>query len=198
MKDLADIFNLADNQPEPTRGSVLIAKPTVDDPCFSRSVITIIDHSATGSMGLIINHPANINLNEVIPELDSNADIPLFIGGPINLDTLFYLHTLGEAIPQSKHITSDLYLGGDYDAVKRYINSGAPVYGKIKFFMGYSGWAAGQLVSEIGLHDWAVASDINIDMILREGEDDIWRNAVNSLGERYRMWLNWPTNLMMN
>ena len=198
MKDITDIFNLADAQPQPASGSMLIAKPTVDDTCFSRSVIAVISHSAQSSMGLIINRPADITLNDVVPGLDTDEEIPMFIGGPVDLDTLFYLHTLGDAIPQSKQIAEGLYIGGDYDAMKRYINSGAPVYGKIKFLLGYSGWAAGQLAAEIDLHDWAVVPGIDLTMIMREGEDGIWRDAVNSLGERYRMWLNWPSNLTMN
>ena len=82
--------------------------------------------------------------------------------------------------------------------MKRYINNGGQVFGKMKFILGYSGWAAGQLAAEIDRHDWAIVMPGNAEMIMREGGDDIWRESVGNLGERYRMWLNWPIDLSMN
>lgn len=58
MKEIDDIFHLDDLQPEPQRGALLIAKPTVDDTCFSRAAIITVNHSKRGSMGLIINKPS--------------------------------------------------------------------------------------------------------------------------------------------
>lgn len=198
MNDINDIFSLADKQPEPQRGSLIIAKPTVDDDCFARSVIVTINHSSNGSMGLIINRPTGITLNDVIPGLVTDEQIPLFLGGPVDCDMLFYLHTLGDIIPDSRPVMPGLYIGGEYDSMKRYINNGGQVFGKMKFILGYSGWAAGQLAAEIDRHDWAIVMPDNTEMILREGGDDIWRESVANLGERYRMWLNWPIDLSMN
>ena len=71
MDDLnLDIFNLFDTQPEPSRGSLLVAKPTVEDLCFKRSVTILVDHdNEDGSMGVIVNKPTRFLLNEVIPEI---------------------------------------------------------------------------------------------------------------------------------
>lgn len=198
MNDINDIFSLADKQPEPQRGSLIIAKPTVDDDCFARSVIVTINHSSNGSMGLIINRPTGITLNDVIPGLVTDEQIPLFLGGPVDCDMLFYLHTLGDIIPDSRPVMPGLYIGGEYDSMKRYINNSGQVFGKMKFILGYSGWAAGQLAAEIDRHDWAIVMPGNAEMIMREGGGDIWRESVANLGERYRMWLNWPIDLSMN
>lgn len=198
MKEIDDIFHLSDLQPDPKRGSLLIAKPTVDDTCFSRSVIITVNHSEHGSMGLIVNKPSGITLNEVIDGLLTDEDIPLYLGGPVNTELLFYIHTLGDAIPGAKPLTNDLFVGGNYDAMKRYINSGAPINGKVKFMLGYSGWAASQLEAEIGMNDWAVCHAIHSNLILSNDEADIWQLSVARLGERYRMWLNWPSDLSMN
>ena len=198
MKEIDDIFHLDDLQPEPQRGALLIAKPTVDDTCFSRSVIVAVNHSKRGSMGLIINKPSGLTLNEAIDGLLTDEDIPLYLGGPVNTELLFYIHTLGDIITDAKPIGNGMFVGGSYDAMKRYINSGAPVNGNVKFMLGYSGWAASQLNAEIGMHDWAVSFDVDTALVLSNHHEDIWQQLVTRLGERYKMWKNWPSDLSMN
>lgn len=198
MKEIDDIFHLDDLQPEPQRGALLIAKPTVDDTCFSRAAIITVNHSKRGSMGLIINKPSGLTLNEAIDGLLTDEDIPLYLGGPVNTELLFYIHTLGDIITGAKPIGNGMFVGGSYDAMKRYINSGAPVNGNVKFMLGYSGWAASQLSAEIGMHDWAVSYDVDTALVLSNHHEDIWQQLVTRLGERYKMWKNWPSDLSMN
>lgn len=198
MKEIDDIFHLDDLQPEPQRGALLIAKPTVDDTCFSRAAIITVNHSKRGSMGLIINKLSGLTLNEAIDGLLTDEDIPLYLGGPVNTELLFYIHTLGDIITDAKPIGNGLFVGGSYDAMKRYINSGAPVNGNVKFMLGYSGWAASQLNAEIGMHDWAVSFDVDSALVLSNHHEDIWQQLVTRLGERYKMWKNWPSDLSMN
>ena len=198
MKEIDDIFHLDDLQPEPQRGALLIAKPTVDDTCFSRAAIITINHSKRGSMGLIINKPSGLTLNEAIDGLLTDEDILLYLGGPVNTELLFYIHTLGDIITDAKPIGNGMFVGGSYDAMKRYINSGAPVNGNVKFMLGYSGWAASQLNAEIGMHDWAVSYDVDSALVLSNRHEDIWQQLVTRLGERYKMWKNWPSDLSMN
>lgn len=198
MKEIDDIFHLDDVQPEPQRGALLIAKPTVDDTCFSRAAIITVNHSKRGSMGLIINKPSGLTLNEAIDGLLTDEDILLYLGGPVNTELLFYIHTLGDIITDAKPIGNGLFVGGSYDAMKRYINSGAPVNGNVKFMLGYSGWAASQLNAEIGMHDWAVSYDVDSALVLSNRHEDIWQQLVTRLGERYKMWKNWPSDLSMN
>ena len=198
MKEIDDIFHLDDVQPEPQRGALLIAKPTVDDTCFSRAAIITVSHSKRGSMGLIINKPSGLTLNEAIDGLLTDEDIPLYLGGPVNTELLCYIHTLGDIITGAKPIGNGMFVGGSYDAMKRYINSGAPVNGNVKFMLGYSGWAASQLNAEIGMHDWAVSYDVDSALVLSNRHEDIWQQLVTRLGERYKMWKNWPSDLSMN
>ena len=198
MKENDDIFHLTDKQPEPKRGALLIAKPTVDDTCFSRSVIVAVNHSERGSMGLIVNKPSGLTLNDAIDGLLTNEELPLYLGGPVNTELLFYIHSLGDVITDAKPIGNGLYVGGSYDAMKAYINSGAPVNGNVKFMLGYSGWTAGQLNAEIGLNDWAVNLDVDSRIVLSNHTGDMWQQMVARMGERYKMWQNWPSDLSMN
>ena len=199
MDEINEIFNLTDKQPQPVAGSLLVAKPTVDDLCFKRSVIMMISISQHSSMGLMVNYEAGNLLHEVIPGIHCDEEVPIYIGGPVDNERLFYIHTLGpEIIPKSREIANGIYIGGEYDAVKSYVNSGAPVQGKIKFLSGYSGWSAGQLESEIERHDWAVDLNPSLDLIMQYSGDEAWRKAVAHFGDRYRMWLNWPNSIILN
>ena len=188
-----DIFNLLDEQPTPARGSLLVAKPTVQDYMFGRTVIMVVDHdSENGTMGLIVNKLSGLLLHDVLPDAASlGIDIPLYVGGPVHTDMLFILHTLGEQlIPDSLQVARGLYFGGDYDAMKAYIADGGSVEGRVKFILGYSGWEGGQLESEIERHDWAVLKRMETGQVMLAEEDALWREAVAQLGDKYLLWQN--------
>ncbi len=190
-----DIFNLNDYQPVPQRGSLLVAKPTVDDDMFGRSVILVIDHNEDGSMGLVLNHESPLLLSHVLPEVKTPVDVPLHVGGPVDHQVMFILHTLGtEVIPDATPIMDGLYLGGDFEALKRYLEDGGDVVGRVKLVVGYAGWTAGQLMSEIERNDWAVL-DAPFDPILMTGSLlDTWQWAVERFGPRYALWHTIPLN----
>ncbi len=195
-----DIFNLLDAQPTPSRGSTLVAKPSLIDPSFKRAVIVLIDHdNENGSMGLIVNKFTGFTLHDVLPKINNTDDIPLYLGGPVKPEMMFFLHRLGpDVIPKSLQVAQGLYLGGDYNVMKEYIDSGEPVAGKVKFILGYSGWEKGQLDGEIDRHDWAVLNRANLDNLMDEADDQLWRHAVEDFGEKYSMWLNWPRDPSQN
>ena len=191
-----NIFHLNDEQPLPQRGSLLVAKPTVGDFFFKRSLILSVDpDEGEGAMGVVVNHYMGYNLRDIMPDIETVEEIPLFLGGPVGTQMLFYLHTLGpDVIPESIDVGDGVYFGGNFDAVRRYVELGGPVEGRIKFIVGYSGWAKDQIASEIERHDWAVLNDCGRGLLMDDGDDDQWRKAVSRFGDRYRMWLNLPSD----
>ena len=80
------IFNLDDEQLVPVRGSLLVAKPTVNDPFFRRSVILMIDHDSRGSMGLMVSNYQGWTLKHQLADVDCERGIPVFLGGPVGMD----------------------------------------------------------------------------------------------------------------
>lgn len=200
MEDLnLDIFNLLDNQPEPARGTLLVAKPTVEDFCFKRSVTVLVDHDAEGSMGIIVNKPTRFTLNEVVPEIECNEQLPLYLGGPVGTNMLFFLHTLGtDAIPDSVQLAPGVFFGGDFEGLKMLIESGQNLNGKVKFMVGYSGWTTGQLNNEVERHDWAVLKDSTAELVFNTPYDLVWSQAVKKFGDQYRLWSTWPTDVSLN
>ena len=122
----SDIFKIQSNNVLPSRGKILISEPFLRDATFGRSVVLLIDHTEEGSMGLIINKQLPIFVNDIIKEFKYIENIPLYKGGPIATDTLFYLHTLAD-IPGAIPISKGLYLNGDFDEIKKYILQGNKV-----------------------------------------------------------------------
>ena len=195
MKELDhDIYHLNDEQPTPVRGSLLVAKPTVGDFFFKRSLVLIVDaDEGEGAMGVVVNNYTGYNLRDIMPEIETVDEIPLLLGGPVGPQMLFYLHTLGpEIIPESVDLGNGVWFGGEFDAIKRYVEVGGPIEGRTKFIVGYSGWSAGQLDSEIKRHDWAVLDKADSELLIGNGDEDCWRDAVSRFGDRYRLWLNLP------
>ena len=80
------------------------------------------------------------------------------------------------------------------EAIKRYVELGGPVEGRMKFIVGYSGWGKGQIASELKRHDWAVLNQGDRNLLMGDGDDDQWRDAVARFGNRYRLWLNMPSD----
>ena len=196
------LFNLDDEQLVPVRGSLLVAKPTVADPIFRSSVVLMIEHDKQGSMGLMISNYQGWTLKHQLADVDCERGIPVFLGGPVGMDQLFYLHTLGpEVIPDALSLGGGLYLGGDFDVMQDYLRHRRPddgIEGCIKFCLGYSGWEAGQLQQEIDRHDWAVVDALPLATIMSDQCDNIWHEAVAQFGDRYRLWLNWPIDPSFN
>ena len=104
-----NIFKIQSNNVLPSRGKILISEPFLRDVTFGRSVILLVDHTEEGSMGLVINKLLPLLLNEIIMEFKYLNEIPLYKGGPVATDTLFYLHTLTD-IPGSISLLSILFI----------------------------------------------------------------------------------------
>ena len=186
----SDIFKIQSNNVLPSRGRILISEPFLRDATFGRSVILLVDHTDEGSMGLVINKQLPLFLNEIIMEFKYLDEIPLYKGGPIATDTLFYLHTLSD-IPGSISISKGLYLNGDFDALKKHILQGNEINGKVRVFLGYSGWECEQLIQEIKENTWIIAKEDP--SYLLDGEvKDMWKNALGKLGSKYETWSRFP------
>ena len=190
MDTNADIFKIETNHVVPSRGKVLISEPFLYDEMFGRSVILLVDHSTDGTMGLVLNKPLPLSLNDVLKEFKDISNIPIYKGGPLSTDTLFYLHTLKD-VEDSLQIGKGVYLNGDFDAIRRYILQGNDIDGKIRFFLGYSGWESEQLSNEIRENTWLVSEEKK-SYLMKSDTKDMWRKALEKLGSKYETWSRFP------
>lgn len=190
MEINSDIFKIQSNNVLPSRGKVLISEPFLRDTTFGRSVVLLVDHTQEGSMGLTVNKPLPLLLNDIIKEFKYIDDIPLYRGGPIGTDTLFYLHTLSD-IPGALPVNDNLYLNGDFNAIKKYVLQGNTIAGHIRFFLGYSGWECEQLKEEILENTWIISEEGN-SYLMNEEAPHMWKRALRELGSKYEAWSRFP------
>ena len=192
------IFQIESNKATPRQGSLLVSAPFLKDYHFARSVVLVVEHNDEGSMGIVMNKNFSnlMTLNELVPELASIPPIPLYKGGPVGRDTLFYLHTfsyLKDALP----LGNGLYVNGDFEQMKRYILAGGETQGTVRFFMGYAGWQRGQLTQEIEANTWMVSNDSQVELLnmyLR----DLWKESLCDMGGKYAVWSRYPKYPIMN
>lgn len=178
----------------PRDGSLLVANPFLTEKWFDRAVIFLLDHTPEGSMGVVLNLAIESTLSELVDGVTREDDVHVFCGGPLSHDNLFFLHTLGEdVIPGARPVAEGLWVGGDFDAALEYVNSGYPLEGFIRFYVGYSGWSAGQLENELKEGTWAVDTPSHITHALLKGHgEEYWHRVVRSLGPTFRAWLMLP------
>ncbi len=186
-----DIFKIETNHAVPAQGKVLISEPFLCDRTFGRSVILLVDHTQEGTMGLVLNKRLPFTLDNLLGELGCEERIPVYKGGPLSMDTLFYLHTMNE-VEGSLPISKDLYLNGDFEAIKAYIAEGRPLKGKIRFFLGYAGWESEQLRQEIDENTWLVGKEDISSLMNEEKTGGLWKRAISKLGEKYEIWSHFP------
>lgn len=195
------LFNsLPGTPPTPRQGDLLVAEPLLQDVYFHRSVILLLDSdSKGGEMGLVLNRSTTLTLHDLMPSWDKGKRIPVFSGGPVETDRLFMLHSLGDSLGMSMEVLPGLYVGADIERIVDYIDSGKPVDGKMRFFMGYSGWQKDQLTSELIQNVWArVRPPEKAEELLRGSDNDYWRREVSRLGDTYRSWLVVPHDPGLN
>lgn len=198
MASYKNIFKITHNDILPIQGSILISEPFLQDAYFQRSVVLLVEHTEHGSMGFVLNKKTDLIVNTFFEELNDLPDIPVYLGGPVSSNRLFFIHSLGEnIIPNALKINDHLYFDGDFDALKRYILNGHTIDGKVKFFLGYSGWQEGQLTHEIKRNSWVV-SHITADNILSAEGEGYWKDSVELLGKDYKTWTKFPKDPYLN
>ena len=92
----------------PRRGKLLISEPFLGDPFFKRSVILLSEHTREGTVGFILNKPTEIPINDIIEDFPE-FDVRVHFGGPVQKDTLHYIHRLGNKLKGSKEIIKGVY-----------------------------------------------------------------------------------------
>ena len=185
-------FNF-ENNAKVKPGSVLISEPFLDDDYFSRSVIFLCDHNEEGSFGFVLNKYIENDLSELIEGFPS-ASTKVSVGGPVDTSNLFYIHSLGEKIPNSTPTSNNLSIGGDFNKLQELILFEPELIKQIRFFIGYSGWEKDQLNNEIDSKSWLVLNGVSPEQILDTNNDDIWKKTMKSLGGKFEVMSRFPKN----
>lgn len=196
MKPEMDLFAILPEDKIPEKGKILISEPFLPDTFFNRSIVYLTEHTPKGSVGFILNKKLDIKLSDAIAGFEGWDD-NLNMGGPVAPDTLHYIHNLGHLIPKSVWVDEDIYWGGDIDTIKNLIQKGSVQKSQIRFFLGYSGWSAGQLERELKENSWVIAK-VKPDVIMNSRGVDTWKRVLRSFKNKYRVWADFPDSPEMN
>lgn len=182
-------------RPKIGAGTLLISEPMMADPNFRRTIVLLCEHNEEGSFGLVLNETLPYNLSEVL-EYNGNFDAPLRIGGPCEPQTLHVLHTYQD-LPESLYITNGLYWGADFEELERRMTLGLLSSDQIAFFLGYSGWSAGQLENEIRHNDW-ILTEAKPEWVFSGVGTQVWRQVLRQMGGAFGILANFPDDPRLN
>lgn len=136
----------------------LIAMPAMADPNFAGSVVYVCEHTDKGALGLVINRPTELTLEGLFDKIDLKLEIapwkdtPVYFGGPVQTERGFVLHVPAGQYSSSLPVRDDIALTTSKDVLEAVAGGTGP--SKLLVTLGYSGWGAGQLESEVSANAW--------------------------------------------
>ena len=190
-----EFFNYK-NKIAPGKGKILVSEPYLPDPNFERTIILLCEHNDEGSFGFIMNKPSLAKLSDVMLDL-KEIDSPVFIGGPVQQDTLHYIHRLSN-LEESIEIMDGIYWGGNFDQLVSLIDTKQVAASDIKFFLGYSGWSVGQIDEELKEDSWIVSDQVNEELLFDIKAESMWQYALKRMGGRFSVYSNYPQDPRLN
>ncbi len=181
---------------EPAAGILLIADPFLKDPNFLRTVVLLCDHGEEGSFGFVLNKEVEQTLDELVTGMEG-YNLPVYFGGPVQMNTIHFLHQYPDLIPESVKISNDIYWGGNFETVTALIKNESINLSKIKFFIGYSGWTNGQLNDEIDEKSWLTVQATS-SLVFKTASNEIWKSSLKKMGGEYERMINYPLDPQLN
>ena len=181
---------------EVNTGKVLLAEPFMLDPNFKRSAVLLCEHNDEGSLGFIMNKPLNMRVDDLVADFPAFESDVLF-GGPVQTDTIHYIHNVGNLLEGSVKVVDGVFWGGDFDKLKFLINSKLIKPFNIRFFVGYSGWSEGQLMDEMNVGSWVLA-EMDANYLFKSKPKNLWRQVMYNKGDAFTIIAQMPDSMSWN
>lgn len=166
---------------KPGPGMFLVAKRALYDPNFAQSVVYLVEHGQHGTLGLIVNRSSGISLSEAVPDIEDKqaAAHTMYYGGPVGIPMILMLVRSKSATEGMTHIVDDVYISSDRGVLDRVL-AAKKINSELRFYIGHSGWAAGQLDFELLRGDWYVVA-ADTDAIFSNDTDSLWSRLIERL-----------------
>lgn len=179
------------------KGTFLIATPDIESGLFFRAVILVCEHSPSGSFGLLINKPLELDLPHEIVNLEdlANPNVSIHAGGPVQTNQMMLLHTDQTPGQQTLKICDEVFLGGDLQFLQESVSNqnGPPLH----LCFGYSGWGAGQLEREFLDGHWYLFP-ASRELIFQVPPEKLWQTLLREMGGKYASLSMIPEDLSLN
>lgn len=177
------------------KGDLLIASKALLDPNFQQTVVLLCEHQKEGSYGLVLNRP--IEVPEAAIEEFPFIKEHLYQGGPVQPQALQIIHPFGKDVGNAVEVIPGVWVGGDFELMRKQFSMGTLDAGVCRFFLGYSGWGAGQLAMEFEADSW-LSVRATRELVLETPASRIWVEAVRERGKRDPLYSHFPDNPSLN
>lgn len=181
----------------PQPGYLLISEPFLQDENFVRSVILVCENNENGSFGLVLNKLSILKINELIDDIET-LDCDVYVGGPVEQNTLHFIYQGERLFDSSISLGEEIWWGGDFDLLLNLMKENKLELNSVRFFIGYSGWAEGQLDQELEENTWIVCKNIDSESIFSSSPEELWRNILKNMGGEYQQLANYPIDPRLN
>ena len=168
----------------PGRGMFLLAAPGLRDPNFAQTVVLLLEYDRTGALGLVINRPTEASLHDVLASpLPNSQGHAVFAGGPVEHRRLIALLRSPVVVDGAERLFGDVHASGSMDTLRRMLERDGHA-ADVHAYLGYAGWASGQLDAEIARGDWIV-TPADAASIFDTPPRDVWRNLMRRNAGRW-------------
>jgi putative transcriptional regulator len=163
---------------------------------FQRTVVLLTEHTPEGTVGFVLNRLSPYRLADALPDFPE-FDVPLYTGGPVEENTLHYIHCCKDMSEGDEEIASGVYWGGDFERLRLGVLTGLVTADDVRIFHGYSGWGADQLNSEMEINSWILAPSRRKFTFSPEIKT-LWSDILTAMGGKYRLMANYPLHPSLN
>jgi putative transcriptional regulator len=181
-------------------GAALVAAPGLRDPNFRRTVVLIIEHRSSGTLGVVLNRPSDVPVREVLPTWAIHTAVPqsLYVGGPMEQQAALCVAALPAGVDPAttegmisvRGSLALVNLDTDPDVM-------VPRLRGLRVFAGYAGWDQGQLADEVDRGDWVVVPALPDD-VLAPADTDLWSRTLRRQGMPLALLATYPADPSQN
>ena len=153
---------------------LLTARADLPDPHFKDSIVLVMNHLGPAPTGVIINRPTRIPVAQLFPDLEPLAKLEdkIYFGGPVGIESVSFLVRAEKAPEHATQVLDGVYVSTDRDLLRDLLSRENPMEG-LRIFIGFSGWAPGQLENEISRGDWKLGP-ANATTVFGHKSEHVW------------------------
>jgi putative transcriptional regulator len=162
----------------PEAGRFLVASRQVGGPVFAETIVLLVEKNDAGALGLIVNRPTSIPLSEIFPDVGPKSAQRAYLGGPVAIGTIRALLRADRAPAASARVTDEIFISSSAPVVHEAL-AAADAGRRVRAYLGYAGWAPGQLEDEIARGDWFVAV-AEADAVFSDRPEALWDELIRA------------------
>jgi putative transcriptional regulator len=178
------------------KGQLLLDSGQLSGSFFQHKVVLVCQHDAEGAFGLVLNHSSGNKISEFLDATvpDTIKDQLLYLGGPVQLTALSYLHS--DAYLPDASVLPNLDLGHSLETLVDLGESFSSTK-RLRMFAGYAGWSPGQLEQEMKREAW-LTHPASLDLVFNTEPNQLWKTVLRAKGAKYRLLAEMPEDISFN